>query len=67
MSGLVFALNECIADLTGLGLGDGEINTHPICMAWSDKFDDLSRSRGLEPIPCSEKASSSAPRKSING
>jgi hypothetical protein len=54
MSGLVFAFNECIADLVAHGLGDGEINTHPICVAFSDKFDDLARCRGLEPIPCNE-------------
>lgn len=62
LSGLVFALNECIADLVELGLGDSEINQHPICVAWSDKLDDLSRSRGLDPIACDEPLSTLVPR-----
>jgi hypothetical protein len=54
MSGLVFALNECVADLVTHGLEDGEIDRHPICVAWSDKLDDLARTRGLDPIACDE-------------
>lgn len=62
MSGLVFALNECVADLVAHGLGDGEIDTHPICVAWSDKLDDLSRSRRLEPIQSEESLTKLVPR-----
>ncbi len=49
MSGLVFAFNECIADLAAHGLGDDEIDRHPICVAFADKLmtclahEDLSR------------------------
>lgn len=62
MSGLVFALREYVADLVAHGLGDGEINQHPICVAWADKLDDLSRSRGLEPIQCDEPLTKLLPR-----
>lgn len=62
ISGLVFALNECIADLAGFGLGDVEINEHPIAVAWADKLDDLSRSRGLEPIHGDETLTKLVPR-----
>jgi hypothetical protein len=62
MSGLVLALDECVADLAALGLGDEEIDQHPICVAWSDKLDDLSRSRRLEPISCDEPLTTLVPR-----
>ncbi len=62
MSGLVFAFNECVADLAAHGLGDDEITPHPICVAWSDKLDDLSRSRGLEPIQSEEPLTKVMPR-----
>jgi len=62
LSGLIFALNECVADLVAHGLDDDEINTHPICVAWSDKLDDLSRSRRLEPIPGEEPLTKLVPR-----
>ncbi len=62
MSGLVFALNECVADLVAHGLGDDEINQHPICVAWTDKLDDLSRSRRLEPIHSDESLTKLMPR-----
>lgn len=62
MSGLVFALNECVADLVAHGLSDEQINQHPVCVAWSDKLDDLSRSRGLESITCDEPLTKLLPR-----
>ena len=53
LSGLVFAFEQCVADLSGeaerIGEGDEWINTHPICVLWTDRLDDLSRSRSLEP------------------
>lgn len=62
MSGLVFALGECVTDLVVDGLSDGEINHHPICVAWADKLDDLARCRRLEPIPCDEPLTKLVPR-----
>jgi hypothetical protein len=62
MSGIVFAFNECITDLAAHGLGDDEIDQHPICVAWADKLDDLSRTRGLESIPCDEPLTKLVPR-----
>ncbi|MBI2806116.1 MAG: hypothetical protein HYX68_14135 [Planctomycetes bacterium] len=62
MSGLVFAFNECLADLAAHGLCNDEIDQHPICVAWTDKLDDLSRSRRLEPIPCDEPLTKLVPR-----
>jgi hypothetical protein len=62
MSGLVFALNDCVADLVAYGLSDGEIDQHPICVAWADKLDDLSRSRRLEPIQSEEPLTKLVPR-----
>lgn len=62
LSGIVFALNECIVDLAGLGLGNQEIDKHPIAVAWADKLDDLARCRGLEPIQCDEPLTKLVPR-----
>lgn len=62
LSGLVFAFNECLADLSGHGLGDQEIDRHPIAVAWADKLDDLSRSRVLEPIASDEPLTKLVPR-----
>lgn len=62
ISGLAFALNECVADLVADGQGDDEINTHPICVAWADKLDDLARCRGLEPIQSEEPLTKLVPR-----
>jgi hypothetical protein len=62
MSGLVLALEECVDDLAAHGMGDEEINQHPICVAWSDKLDDLSRSRRLEPIHSEEPLTKLVPR-----
>jgi len=58
LSGLIFAFEQCVADLAAeakrIGEGDEWINTHPICVLWIDKFDDLSRSRSLEPMQVNE-------------
>jgi len=58
LSGIVFACQQCVADLITeakrQGKGPGWVDKHPICVAWSDKMDDLSRSRGLPPIPGDE-------------
>lgn len=58
LSGVVFSFEQCVADLAEeagrLGQGDDWINRHPIAVLWSDKLDDLSRSRGLEPLPPNE-------------
>jgi hypothetical protein len=62
MSGLVFAFNECVAHLAAHGLGDEEIDQHPICVAWSDKLDDLSRSQRLESIHGDEPLTKLVPR-----
>lgn len=58
LSGIVFALAQCVEDLTAeakrLGKDNDWIDHHPICVVWSDKFDDLSRSRGLDPLSITE-------------
>lgn len=58
LSGLVFAFERCVADLANeakrIGEGDEWINKHPICVLWTDKLDDLSRSRSLEPMQTHE-------------
>ena len=58
LSGLVFAFEQCVADLANeakrIGEGDEWINTHPICVLWTDKLDDLSRSRNVEPMQVNE-------------
>jgi len=55
LSGLVFAFQRCIAELVAeaerCGQDESWIDRHPICVAWADKLDDLSRSRGLAAIP----------------
>lgn len=58
LSGLVFAFERCVDDLVEEANRLGEsvewINTHPICVLWIDKLDDLSRSRSLEPMQTHE-------------
>lgn len=58
LSGLVFAFEQCVADLSveaeGIGESDGWINHHPIAVLWSDKLDDLSRTRSLDQLDTNE-------------
>ena len=58
LSGIVFSFEQCVADLAEeacrLGKGDDWINRHPIAVLWSDKLDDLSRSRSLDALDTSE-------------
>lgn len=62
LSGILFAFNDCIADLSALALGDNEIDRHPIAVAWADKLDDLARCRELDPITCHEPLTMLVPR-----
>jgi len=48
LSGIVHAFKRCLADLDEAGV---LANDHAICILWVDKFDDLSGSRSLDPIP----------------
>lgn len=58
MSGLVFAFERCVADLADeaarFGKDENWIDHHPVCVAWADKLDDLSRSRQLPLLPTEE-------------
>jgi len=66
LSGIVFAFERCIEDLAEdarrLDAGNDWIDHHPICVAWTDKLDDLSRSRSLPPIPTEEHLVDLVPR-----
>ena len=66
LSGLVFAFSECVADLAleaeKLGKPVRWLNRHPICILWADKLDDVSRSRSLPAVPCSENLVDLAPQ-----
>jgi hypothetical protein len=66
LSGIVFSFEQCVADLTEeavrLGKSDGWINRHPIVVLWADKIDDLSRSRGAEPLPTNEPLTTLVPQ-----
>jgi len=73
LSGLVFAFERCVADLADearrLDAGHDWIDHHPICVAWSDKLDDLSRSRSLAAMPTDEHLVDLVPRfvEAMNG
>jgi len=58
LSGIVFAFERCIEDLTAearrLKEDEAWIDEHPISVCFSDKFDDLSRSRNLPAIDCED-------------
>jgi len=66
MSGLVFAFERCIADLADeaarLGKDKSWIDHHPVCVAWTDKLDDLSGSRQLDLLPTEEHLTGLVPR-----
>ncbi|MBD3671952.1 MAG: hypothetical protein HUJ26_00375 [Planctomycetaceae bacterium] len=51
---LLLATTDEYELLQPLREGDEWISTHPICVLWTDKFDDLSRSRSLEPMQVNE-------------
>ena len=61
VSGIVFAFERCIEDLAAeakrLNESESWIDKHPISVCFSDKFDDLSRSRNLPAIHCEEHLS----------
>ena len=65
MSGLVFAFEQCVADLADeaarLGKDENWIDHHPVCVAWADKLDDLSRSRTLAALPTEEHLTALVP------
>lgn len=58
LSGIVFAFEQCVEALVceakRLDLGETWVDEHPISVCFSDKFDDLSRSRKFSVMPCDE-------------
>lgn len=52
LSGIVYAFERCVADLTAEGHGPLWVNRHPICLAWASKLESLSGCWRGGPTPC---------------
>ena len=52
LSGIVYAFENCIADLAAEGHGPCWVNRHPICVAWASKLESLSECWRDGPAPC---------------
>ena len=52
LSGIVYAFENCVADLTAEGHGPCWVNRHPVCVAWASKLESLAGCWRDGPAPC---------------